>query len=498
MENISPLERTGYIPKSEDINIFKNGKETYVIDGNSLVFFECTDMIKNLLSLPNSFEKQEVAEALETKYEKEEVVKVLEEFDTIQHRQILISYGNFKQLKYRTRTYKLSLDVSGQCNLDCIYCYSKEGNQSIRNNEKMDWDMAKKAIDFFFTKFASQATDFEVNIVGSGEPLFNFKLIKKIREYLKVWENKLYTKIVFWVFTNGTVFTDEILNWFSENKQGISISIDGAKEIHDKLRVFPNKKGTYDKIVEEIEKLKKFSKGKGGLENFWVSVVLTRKHEDLISIFEELLNLKVKNVQIRPVRTRNTDLAISIQDVDRVLSMYEKFVKFLTNETLEGNLEYLNLILNERDFLGRFILRLLLRQGINFRCGAAKSKICVLANGDIYPCDISCGTKELKIGNIHDIQPIENSITDEYFKLGVTTKSYCNSCWAKFLCGGGCYFSAFLKNNQIDSPDEALCKLIKGLIELGIVFLSQINRINPELSSRLFHLAKMKERIIKM
>ena len=84
-----------------------------------------------------------------------------------------------------------------------------------------------------------------------------------------------------------------------------------------------------------------------------------------------------------------------------------------------------------------------------------------------------------------------------YFKQCVTQKESCKKCWARFLCGGGCYYSAYIANKSIELPDEVLCALIKYLVELSVYFLNELQDRNPGIAKKLYRYAEMKNNILQ-
>jgi len=45
---------------------------------------------------------------------------------------------------------------------------------------------------------------------------------------------------------NGTLWTEEIVDFLSENRIGVTVSMEGDKELNDRKRVFTMGKGSYD------------------------------------------------------------------------------------------------------------------------------------------------------------------------------------------------------------------------------------------------------------
>lgn len=81
-----------------------------------------------------------------------------------------------------------------------------------------------------------------------GEPLLAFSLIRKIVEYAEtVFLGK---EIKFFITTNATLLTEEISKFLLDHNFRVTFSIDGPKKVHDQNRIFPDGRGTFDKVME--------------------------------------------------------------------------------------------------------------------------------------------------------------------------------------------------------------------------------------------------------
>ena len=148
---------------------------------------------------------------------------------------------------------KLTLQVTQQCNFRCEYCiYSGHYENRTHSNKNMDWDTAKKAIDFYYDH-SRDANSIMISFYG-GEPLLKYDLILKAIEYAnKIFEGK---ELTYTITTNGGLLTTEMVRVFMENNVRITISLDGPPEIHDKSRKFAsNGKGTFEAIRSNINKI---------------------------------------------------------------------------------------------------------------------------------------------------------------------------------------------------------------------------------------------------
>lgn len=133
--------------------------------------------------------------------------------------------------KYRT-TRICSLMVTHGCNLNCVYCFEKHKNIGVKS---MAFETAKEILQKEFCLFdkIEKASEerFAIEFFG-GEPLVNFKLIKEIYYWVKGLD--LPFPMMFQTTTNGTLFTPEILEWFTKVKDDfrVVVSIDGDDMMH--------------------------------------------------------------------------------------------------------------------------------------------------------------------------------------------------------------------------------------------------------------------------
>lgn len=143
----------------------------------------------------------------------------------------------------------LVMSLTGRCNLACEYCYAT--NQA---KDDMSFDTAKTAIDFM----SASGKRWTLQISG-GEPLFEIDLLKEIVGYIR--NSQLSVKIQ--LQTNGTLLTDKIAEFFSQNRIGVGVSLDGMPKINDLTRKYPDGTGASVSVLRGIEILKEHGIGTG-------------------------------------------------------------------------------------------------------------------------------------------------------------------------------------------------------------------------------------------
>lgn len=144
---------------------------------------------------------------------------------------------------YRT----LVLAPSAMCNLRCVYC---SGDAGERSNDKMDWSMAKAAIDYFFAN-CFDTGPYTLQFHGAGEPMTAPDIVKKSVEYARQIAMQKKQPLFTRISTNG-IMTEEQAIWLAQNMNHISLSIDGLPEVHNVQRPLKNGGNSYDTVIRSL------------------------------------------------------------------------------------------------------------------------------------------------------------------------------------------------------------------------------------------------------
>src|SRR5438067_5241193 len=92
-------------------------------------------------------------------------------------------------------------------------------------------------------------------VLHGGEPLLLGA--KKLDRLLSLLRSVVPSSCSFGLQTNGILITEEILDVCFTNKTTVSVSIDGPKHVHDRGRVGHDALGTYERVLEGINRLRR-------------------------------------------------------------------------------------------------------------------------------------------------------------------------------------------------------------------------------------------------
>ena len=187
----------------------------------------------------------------------------------------------FKMLRQRFRTDVLSLIIAptSDCNFRCIYCYEKD---SIKH-PPMSLEVQDSIVDFVKQK-SKTIKRLRVTWYG-GEPMLCFEIIKKLSfEMIEICrENNI--DYAAGIVTNGYFLTPENCKEFIDLKiMSMQITLDGDKEYHDSRRILKDGRGSFDKIIHNLQTIK-------GILPYKISIRINvdRENEKAIAHFLELL-----------------------------------------------------------------------------------------------------------------------------------------------------------------------------------------------------------------
>ena len=393
-------------------------------------------------------------------YDKEELKEVCEELLELHEagqlytEDIYENYiGDFK--KRETVVKALCLHIAHDCNLACRYCFAEEGEYHGRR-ALMSFEVGKKALDFLVANSGNRV-NLEVDFFG-GEPLMNWDVVKQLVVYGRSLEKPNNKKFRFTLTTNGILLNDDILEFANKEMSNIVLSIDGRKEVNDKMRPFRGGQGSYDIIVPKFQKVA-FSRDQ---MNYYVRGTFTHNNIDFSKDVAHLADLGFKQISVEPVVAKpEEEYALREEDIPQILEEYDKIAKDLINRRKEGKaVNFFHFMIDLEG--GPCVAKRL------SGCGSGTEYLAVTPWGDFYPCHQFVGQEEFLMGNV-DEGIVRTDIRDEFKTCNVYAKEKCKNCFAKFYCSGGCAANSYNFHGHINDAYDLGCELQRKRVECAIM-----------------------------
>ena len=155
----------------------------------------------------------------------------------------LIPDQNFYEL------HNVRFHVSNVCNHKCKYCHVFK--EPVSDNARfMKFDVIKSTLDFYAKLNKTHSNHILKFSFYGGEPLFNWKVIKKTLSY----GNKIIPDKIEWILnTNGTIITQDKAKILFKEGVDVHVSIDGPDEKTNKNRAFKSGRPVLKKVLNSLK-----------------------------------------------------------------------------------------------------------------------------------------------------------------------------------------------------------------------------------------------------
>ena len=349
----------------------------------------------------------------------------------------------------------LCLHVAHTCNLNCSYCFASQGKYH-GDRALMSFEVGKRALDFLI-EHSGRRTNLEVDFFG-GEPLMNWDVVKQLVAYARTQEEPNHKKFRFTLTTNGMLIDDDVIDFANREMSNVVLSLDGRKEIHDRLRVDYAGKGSYDRIVPRFRKLVASRGGK----NYYMRGTFTHANPDFTKDVFHMADLGFTELSMEPVVCAPGDpAALTPEDLEIVKEQYEILAKDMLRREKEGKpITFYHYMLDLTG--GPCVYKRI------SGCGSGTEYMAVTPWGDLYPCHQFVGEEKYKLGNIWD-GVTNTALREDFRSCNAYARKECDDCWARLYCSGGCAANAYHATGSIRGVYEAGCELFKKRIECAIM-----------------------------
>lgn len=440
------------------IHRFQQNGMNIVMDVNSGIVHVVDDVTYKVLAYYNGTNRGMVLANLAKDYEEAELNEVMDDLDELIAKEVLFAPmdKNYKMaIEARPIIKALCINIAHDCNLRCQYCFAGQGGYG-QWRMLMSFDVARRAVDFLIAH-SGPREHCELDFFG-GEPLMNWHVVQQTIDYVHKQEKKHGKKIKMSLTTNGLLLDKEKVKYLTDNHISLILSLDGRKEMHDRMRPGVHGEGTYDEIVKNLQYCVANRKG----EEYYVRGTFTRYNMDFTTDVIDMIDKGFPAVSMEPVVGEDTaDYSIKEEDLPRVKAEYDRLAKLFIAREEEGR-PFFFFHFNMDLWKGPCLPKRL--RG----CGAGHEYLAVVPNGDIYPCHQFVGREGYVIGNVYE--GLKNFKMMRDFRMNhVFSKPECVDCWAKFFCSGGCHANNEAFAGDIHKPFHITCEIQKKRVECAMM-----------------------------
>lgn len=467
----------------------------YIYDISTNTIWPYPPIFRAILNLYLSRSKEAIVNLLSDKYDNNDLNNFYDLVDNLvrKYRAFFVKLGEIKKNKASfdlsseefenciANIKHLILEVTQKCNLRCSYClYSgKYDSYRLHSDRSMDFNTAKKAIDYFFDiaksgKRTRKYGTVHINYYG-GEPLLNFPLIKKCVDYIEAEKkNIIRDRILYSMTTNGTLLSEEIIDFIMDHKFGLAISLDGPREEHDKNRRFPDGRGSFEIIYNNLLRL--LERNPGYSRNITITLTYSYNH-DLRKIAEYFTNyfpFENINFRISPVRDENLLSKIPKSFLNSYREILKEYQIFLSRGKKDNKYHFLSSFFKNiyKPLYDKHFFSGIKRTYYSSICKIENFRLFVSVDGMLHICE--------RINNQFPIGDVEKGIIyqkiqkiyNDYYKQVV---AHCPLCPAINICS---ICPSFVGGKGFFISDQYCKREKRKLKDLLITYVSLIETNN--------------------
>jgi uncharacterized protein len=129
------------------------------------------------------------------------------------------------------------------------------------------------------------------------------------------------------------LLNDEVTEFLNQEMYNVVLSLNGRKEVHDRLRKTVNGKGSYDHIVPKFQEFVR----KRGDQEYYVRGIYTRNNVDFTNDIFHIADLGFDKISMEPViRDPREPYALTEENLPEIYNQYEILAKEMIGRGEQG------------------------------------------------------------------------------------------------------------------------------------------------------------------
>ncbi len=361
----------------------------------------------------------------------------------------------------------LVVNVTTGCNLACTYCY-KEDLQTAATASRLSIEAGQAAVELLLRESGARR---RINLTFfGGEPLTNLPVIRAVVDYADRRAAECGKQVDYSMTTNGLMLDDAVIEWLDSHRFGLTVSIDGPVDVHDRNRRTPGGRGSYEALVPKVRRLLDRYRSRP----VGARVTVTAGATDVLAIHRHLKDeLGFAEVGFAPV-TAGLPAGHCMGDgeTDTFFEGLKALGRRWLDEARQGR---------DIGFSNLSQLIRVLHEGASKRvaCGAGVSLLAVDTEGQLQLCHRFTGSG---LGGFGDVDSGIDHAAVETFIDGAQarTEGECASCWVRHLCAGGCYHEAYARHGDPMHITDHYCELMREWVRFGVGIYLDLMDANPK------------------
>jgi uncharacterized protein len=343
----------------------------------------------------------------------------------------------------------LTINVSQICNLKCTYCAAGGDGTYGSKTARIDVSRATAQLDWLLHDVPNGGR-FNINFLG-GEPLIYPEAVEQIARHAKLATAGRQITLNFEMTTNGTLVSAKAAEMLAKINCNVTVSMDGAAGTNDRVRPTAGGGPSSARTLKGIAELFKVKERLGSLN---VHSVFGAHNLAVLEAYDYLKTFPWDSIVF----------TYAVGAEDEVYSpLYSEALAQVIQKAYDEGGETALRRLSQLDHFFRIFDG---QQRIHNHCGAGKTLLQVDTEGRFSVCNWFVNDPQEEVGRNLEI----NQEALQKYSKSLIELNNCGSCWAKFVCGGGCMFVNRARSGNKHQLDPEFCSRMRSLVTKGIEF----------------------------
>ena len=362
-----------------------------------------------------------------------------------------------------TRLVNMVLVLAQTCNMRCTYCLGDGGEYGSPG--MMSEQTALAAVDWFLES-SGDASRVQISFAG-GEPLLAFPLLQRVVIHARRQAAARGKVVTFGLNTNGSLLTDQVVAFLAKEGVVPTISFDGPAAVQDRQRPFRDGSGSYVRVRRNVGRLRAVMPDLtaqavvcAGSDPFAI-----RRGLEEAGFRRCVLNRRSPALRRGPGEEGADAAAAAGEEAEEA----RREAADRMTEYRRAEVRGLFAAVRARDLAAaaptrelRMLTHLATGRRNRASCAVGRGVAAVAADGGVYPCPSFLGVETMRVGHIGDCRAED---MDDRRRTVVENLPACRHCWARYLCGGGCFYDNLACTGDMRRPDPLFCRETKVVCE---------------------------------
>ena len=429
-----------------ELHEFKDFGTRAIFDVARQSFYEIDSETSRVLGLCDGRPVEDIVSQLCPEIPETEVRGILQELETAQ---MLVGGDTEMSIPFyppeRIEVLHLDLRMKGDCPPSCIRCYLAQTRKPLQTSkQQMTLDVAQQAVELLMKE--SGKLDCYLTFSGMNTDS-DYEWIRNVINYANKTAS-LHTKhISFEIVIDSSLFIEDLFSKTFLNQQNVIITVN-------------------IKHSEELgQMLERYSKGFTRSENR-PRVGLNVFVDGYLPTFKELIHRAIQvfspqSLYVIPSVVVDNNTSATKSAVEGGKKLLRELCEYCLQYALKEGQTWIGHICDQAESMLKHVR-------YYYYCGAGTRHLAVLPDGDLYPCaELTTDTTQ-RMGNVKTgIQKNKRKVWLQDYH--VDKFETCASCWARYLCGGGCRVDSLLNCGSPTEINEVTCDLIRYSYELAML-----------------------------